>query len=167
MDVNPVGFQRWGFGGPTPQEEVLKVKVLHIGSKPHTIQGKDESCWVPFQYMWLCQGRDYWQDLCLYLSHLFRCGIFLVCTMCRSHLVSLWISLTANCSVWSCRFAVSVWESKFKSLLCCHLEVEPLFCPSFKNWKSAHSHEQKYICGNCEIQHHMDRAKEEFCPLVQ
>ena len=42
-----------------------------------------------------------------------------------SHSVSFWISVRGNCSLGICVFSASVQGGKFRSLLCCHLGLDP------------------------------------------
>lgn len=51
---------------------------------------------------------------------------FLVCLMCRSHSASFWISFRENCSLYSCRFGVSLVGGKLWIPLHCYQELELL-----------------------------------------
>ena len=94
------------------------------GSKPFTSQGEAGTCEFPSYCVSLFWGLGLWQD-CVSASptHL-SVGFFLICLMYRSCSASFWISFRRNCSVCSCRLSVSMAGCEFRSLSCCHLELE-------------------------------------------
>ena len=54
----------------------------------------------------------------------FDVDFFPICLMWRSCPASFCISFRGNCSVWSCRFEVSMGGGEFRNLLRCRLRLE-------------------------------------------
>ena len=123
VDSSPVGFHIWVFWGPILQVEVLNVGMLIVESKPFVPQ-EEAGSYITQLYVAVPAVR-FMERVCLRLFYRFLCGYFLICPMCRSHSVSFWVSFRENCSIWSCRFSMSVGGGELRSFLCHHLGPEP------------------------------------------
>lgn len=77
--------------------------------------------------------------LCISFSYLFWCGIFLICSMWRSHSASFWISFRGNCPVCIAVDSVSMGRGEFRRLLHCPLELERLSLELLSNLLSCTS----------------------------
>lgn len=61
---------------------------------------------------------------CLSLSILSDVGVFLICLMCRSVLLSSWVSFRGSASICSCKLDLSMAGGEFKIFLHHHLGLE-------------------------------------------
>lgn len=114
LEAYPSGgsFKSWGAR--------LWVQALHSS-------GKSWKLGVSFQLYGTVPGVGFMAKVYCSLSYPFWCGIFLIHSMCKSHSACSWICFQGNCSMCNCRFSVSVClnSGEFRSLICCHLGLEP------------------------------------------
>lgn len=112
VDTSPTDFQRQGFWGLSLSDH---LKSQGARCQVQTLHSRLNST-VP--------GWSLWQECVPASAASVQVGFFLFLLMCRNHSASFWVSFRGNCSICSCRFAVSVGRSEFRGLLCFHLGLE-------------------------------------------
>lgn len=100
----------------------LKSCGVRSGVQTLYSSGRSLELWAP-SWLWVTMlGVVRMVRLSLSLSYRFRCGCFHVCLMWRSRSARFGVSFRGNCSIWSCRFTVSLSGGEFRIFLCHHLE---------------------------------------------
>ena len=103
--------------GPKSWGTQCKVQILDSSRRSSRI-------WVS-SHLWVASPKVmFMARLCSSPSCTLWCGFLLVCLMCSSHSVNLYIFLRGSYSLFKCRLSASMEEGKFRMIYCC-LEPEP------------------------------------------
>lgn len=110
------------------QVQVLKVRASDVGLSPSLLRDK----LGVVEFLPDCgshAGGGAYSEIVYQPLLPISMWVFLVRPMCRSHSGSFEVSFRGNCSMYNCRFSVSLEGGEFMILLRCHLELEPLWLP--------------------------------------
>ena len=107
------------------QMQVLKVEVPNVGCTSFTSQG-EAPVLICLLIVGQCSRGGNYGKMCLGHSYLLWCDFFLICPVCRYHSASFYICFRGSCSIFSCRFDVSMGGGEHRTFLHHHLEWECL-----------------------------------------